>query len=107
MGRLTTLTPRVKPAEGRKLAPLTEGEPQRGWGSGRGGRPWRRKREAILVRDQYTCRCCGLVTTELEIDHIVNLARGGTDTDDNLQALCGPCHKEKTAKEAAAGAGRW
>ncbi len=36
-----------------------------------------------------------------DMDHIVPLAEGGEDTLDNLQALCQPCHKEKTAEQAA------
>lgn len=92
--------------EGRKFAqPLPE-PCNEGWGSGRGGRPWRRKRATILVRDQYTCQSCGTVTLDLEVDHIINIAQGGNDDDTNLQALCVPCHKLKTAEESARGAGR-
>ena len=75
-------------------------QPER-WGSGRGGRPWRRLRQAILLRDQYTCRACGLVGGELELDHIVNVARGGTDDPANLQILCRSCHAAKTARESS------
>jgi hypothetical protein len=35
------------------------------------------------------------------VDHIVPLAMGGPDTDDNTQPLCGPCHASKTALEDA------
>lgn len=75
------------------------------WGSGRGGRPWRRKRDAILLRDRYTCQQCGHIGTDVEVDHIVNVAQGGTDDDANLQTLCIPCHKTKTASESAAARG--
>ena len=105
MGRLTALKPRMSEPEGRKLASVPDEGKAHGWGSGRGGRPWRRKREAILVRDKYTCQACGLVTSELEVDHIVNVARGGSDDEANLQALCVPCHQAKTATEAAQGGG--
>jgi 5-methylcytosine-specific restriction protein A len=37
---------------------------------------------------------------ELELDHIVNVAQGGTDDEKNLQSLCVPCHKKKTSKES-------
>jgi len=37
---------------------------------------------------------------ELELDHIVNVAQGGTDDEFNLQSLCSPCHKKKTIKES-------
>ena len=106
MPRLKTLPPRMKQSEGRPFAaPIADGGAD-GWGSGRGGRPWRRKRAAILVRDEYTCQACGIITLKLEVDHIVNRARGGLDDEENLQALCIPCHKLKTAAEAAAGAAR-
>jgi 5-methylcytosine-specific restriction protein A len=106
MSRLKILPPRMKQLEGRSFAQPVGPEGEGGWGAGRGGRPWRRKRAAILLRDEYTCRVCGLVTLQLEVDHIVNRARGGADDEENLQALCIPCHKLKTAAEAAAGAGR-
>lgn len=73
------------------------------WGQNRGGRPWRRLRQKILERDNYTCVHCGKITVDLEVDHVVNLAAGGTDDWGNLQSLCVPCHKIKTAKEANAG----
>lgn len=37
-----------------------------------------------------------------DVDHIVNVARGGTDHPDNLQLLCSWHHKQKTAREASA-----
>ena len=106
MSRLKTLPPRMQQPEGRPFAAPVTAEGADGWGSGRGGRPWRRKRAAILLRDEYTCQSCGVITLELEADHIVNRARGGSDDEDNLQALCVPCHKAKTAAESADGAGR-
>ncbi|WP_367399743.1 HNH endonuclease [Pseudomonas laurylsulfativorans] len=106
MPRLKTLQPRMMQAEGRPFAIPIAPESADGWGSGRGGRPWRRKRAAILLRDEYTCQACGVITSQLEVDHIINRARGGSDDDENLQALCIPCHKLKTAAESAEGAGR-
>src|SRR5690554_1011520 len=97
MARLRTLQPRLSPAPTRKLP---EPSGSAGWGSGRGGRPWRRIRERILARDCYTCQHCGRVTDEPEVDHIKNIAQGGTDDDSNLQVLCAPCHKAKTAQES-------
>ncbi|MDD2054183.1 HNH endonuclease [Pseudomonas putida] len=104
MARLKTLKSRVQEAASRQFAnPVAEGADS--WGSGRGGRPWRRKRDAILLRDKYTCQVCGVTTNHLEVDHVVNLAQGGTDEDDNLQAICVPCHKLKTAAESVQGRG--
>ncbi|WP_367399048.1 HNH endonuclease [Halomonas sp. 707D7] len=74
----------------------------------RGGRPWRRKRQRILQRDKGLCQPClerGFFTPAVEVDHFVNIASGGTDSDDNLQAICGPCHKAKTQGEARRGRG--
>lgn len=98
--RLTTLKPR--------LAPPTKPRTST-WGSGRGGRPWRRLRDQILARDLYTCQVCGKVADadQLDVDHIVNIAQGGSDDKSNLQTLCKPCHKIKTQKESqSVGAGK-
>ncbi|WP_085947148.1 HNH endonuclease [Vreelandella titanicae] len=76
--------------------------------SGRGGRPWRRKRERILQRDKGLCQPClrkGIYTPAEEVDHIDNKASGGTDEDDNLESTCKSCHKVKTQKEALRGRG--
>lgn len=77
------------------------------YGQGRGGRPWRRLRDAVLKRDRYLCQCeqCKaqkLVTLAEEVDHIVPLSQGGTDDLTNLRAINHQCHKAKTSREAAA-----
>ncbi|WP_046698977.1 HNH endonuclease [Moraxella bovoculi] len=90
--KLRTLQPRLKPTQTHT--------PKANWGRGRGGRPWRRLRDSILLRDQYTCRCCGRVGGDLELDHIVNIANGGTDDPSNLQTLCKSCHAKKTHRES-------
>jgi 5-methylcytosine-specific restriction enzyme A len=51
-------------------------------------------RDYVLQRDQYQCRGCG-ATQELTIDHIVPLAKGGTDDLSNLQTLCRSCNSRK------------
>jgi 5-methylcytosine-specific restriction protein A len=40
------------------------------------------------------------VTLADEVDHIVPMANGGTDDDQNLEAICTGCHKVKTQKES-------
>ena len=102
--------PRHKPMP--KLAPRHEvpGAAEN-YGKGRGGRPWRRKRDAVLKRDGYLCQCAeckrsGLVTLAEEVDHIVPRAEGGTDDDSNLQAISREHHKLKTKAEATRGARR-
>ena len=99
MAKLQRLQPRLQ-AVRTETANM---QPKKNWGSGRGGRPWRRLKDKIHLRDQYTCQYCGLVTMELELDHIVNVAQGGTDDDSNLQSLCAPCHLKKTKKESKQG----
>lgn len=79
------------------------------YGNGRGGRPWRRKREAILKRDRYLCVPCadaGRVKEATQVDHRVPEAEGGTDHESNLQSICTECHDAKTQAEAARGLAR-
>lgn len=71
------------------------------YGQGRGGRPWRRLKQKIHERDNWTCCQCGRVTMDLECDHIVNQARGGSDDESNLQSLCKSCHSKKTLQESS------
>ena len=96
MAKLQRLQPRLQAVR----TETSNMQPKKNWGSGRGGRPWRRLKAKIHLRDLYTCQCCGLVTMELELDHIVNVAQGGTDDESNLQSLCSPCHLKKTISES-------
>lgn len=67
------------------------------------GWEWQRKRKRILKRDGGLCQPCereGRITLAREVDHVVNKASGGDDSDGNLQAICTSCHREKTAREA-------
>jgi 5-methylcytosine-specific restriction protein A len=63
------------------------------------GRPLARIRKRIALRDLYTCQRCGAVVAHFEIDHIVPLFLGGSDSDINRQLLCVSCHKEKSDEE--------
>lgn len=72
-------------------------------GRGRGGRPWRRLRDAVLDRDRHLCQPCkreGKASPSTEVDHIVPEAEGGPTAAHNLEAICGPCHEAKTQREA-------
>ncbi|WP_289332928.1 HNH endonuclease [Acinetobacter baumannii] len=67
------------------------------------GYAWRKLRESILERDRYVCvqcRAVGRVSPATDVDHIKAKAFGGTDDPENLQSLCGPCHKNKTQQES-------
>ncbi len=79
--------------------------PEKNYGRGRGGCQWRRIKQQVHERDQWTCCGCSRVTMELECDHIVNKAQGGTDDLKNLQSLCKPCHDVKSSEESKAGMG--
>jgi len=57
---------------------------------------WRRLRGECFRVYGSACVQCGDKATE--VDHIIELDRGGEDTIDNLQPLCTQCHKVKTAK---------
>lgn len=63
------------------------------------GRPLGKIRRRIALRDLYTCRRCGMVVSEFEIDHIVPLFVGGCESDENRQLLCRQCHIEKTLED--------
>lgn len=70
---------------------------QRGYGS-----QWRKLRLIVLERDKHLCQAClkrGLYVNATTVDHIVAKAHGGNDDLSNLQSLCYPCHRAKTAKE--------
>ncbi|MFF9481405.1 HNH endonuclease [Streptomyces sp. NPDC014733] len=56
---------------------------------------WNSRRARVLARDRFACQMCSS-RTELEVDHIVPVARGGSWELDNLWALCRPCHRRKT-----------
>ncbi|MDZ8078759.1 MAG: HNH endonuclease [Nostoc sp. DcaGUA01] len=52
----------------------------------------------VWQRDKYQCRSCGKtpLETNLSIDHIIPLARGGQNDISNLQTLCFTCNQKKT-----------
>jgi len=91
----------------------------------------REVRRRLRRRDRGRCAACGLDTVKLrrelrgrgmtkklrergfvprrslwEVDHIVPLVDGGSHDLDNLQTLCSPCHRAKTAAEATERAAR-
>lgn len=58
---------------------------------------WQELRTAIFGRDDYTCQYCGTRGGSLQCDHVVPVARGGSNTADNLKTACEPCNKSKGA----------
>ena len=59
------------------------------------GKVTNKMRFSIYKRDKYRCRKCGRKTNDLEIDHIIPIAKGGKSTYDNLQTLCHRCNVKK------------
>ncbi len=54
-------------------------------------------RKYIFERDLYHCQSCGKTHAEanLNVDHIIPLARGGKNDISNLQTLCCGCNQCK------------
>ena len=52
----------------------------------------------ILQRDKFCCQYCGqhAPNVKLEVDHIVPVADGGTDDENNLIACCYACNRGKS-----------
>lgn len=55
-------------------------------------------RFAILQRDGFRCRYCGTpaATAELQVDHVVPVAKGGTNDPANLVTACWLCNIGKS-----------
>ena len=53
-----------------------------------------RVRKAVLIRDNYRCVKCGS-QKNLQFDHIVAVANGGSNEEANVQVLCSVCNLEK------------
>lgn len=51
----------------------------------------------LCERYNHQCVCCG-ATGALHADHIVPIAKGGTNSIENIQPLCGPCNRRKFTK---------
>ncbi|MCM0593308.1 MAG: HNH endonuclease [Gloeotrichia echinulata IR180] len=51
----------------------------------------------VFERDKCQCQSCGKTTleTNLTIDHIIPLSRGGQNDISNLQTLCSTCNQKK------------
>ena len=56
----------------------------------------RRLRSEPLCRE---CASAGIVREATVPDHIVPLARGGSDEDSNIRCLCAECHLRRTAEQ--------
>lgn len=54
----------------------------------------------LAARYGFRCLCCGQMGggNDLQIDHVVPLEKGGSNSIDNLQPLCEMCNKAKYTK---------
>jgi hypothetical protein len=59
---------------------------------------WNKIRKAIIDRDGTACSYCGADTGNPTVDHIIALARGGTNDFSNLTVACKSCNSSKGAK---------
>lgn len=60
----------------------------------------KRVRFEIFKRDEFTCQYCGQTPPKviLHIDHVIAVANGGTNDQDNLVTSCEPCNLGKGAR---------
>lgn len=87
------------------MAWSSESRQSRGYGSS-----WEKLRKVVIARAKGMCEKCereGKVARGRDVDHVVSKAKAKrlgwshtrTDHPDNLQYLCPPCHKAKTAAD--------
>jgi HNH endonuclease len=55
----------------------------------------------VAARDGGRCRQCGS-TVDLHFDHVIPWSKGGANTVNNIQLLCGPCNRRKGADDIPA-----
>lgn len=94
--------PRLSVSRGRcndhKAERRKDYDRRRGSASSRGyGRRWKRLRDSVLA-EHPVCQADGCDELATDVDHITPKRKGGTDSLDNLQALCHSCHSAKTAR---------
>ncbi len=53
-------------------------------------------KQFVFARDAGRCRQCG-AANDLQFDHVIPVALGGSSSADNLQLLCGVCNRRKGA----------
>ena len=86
--------PQYKPLRTKKRRPPKQGSHYRTKG-------WSQIRKRIIQRDHSTCQVCGKICVgrDIQVDHKVARANGGTDADGNLWLLCASCHGRKGKQE--------
>jgi 5-methylcytosine-specific restriction endonuclease McrA len=96
---------RLPPAEFvRKFRAAAEGETNefskyvKPWSGRPNAKEWATLRTTVFARDDYTCAYCGERGGRLECDHIVPVAKGGSNDIENLTTACRPCNRAKRDK---------
>ena len=51
--------------------------------------------DEVWRRDEGRCVRCGS-DEELQFDHVIPVSKGGGNTAENLQVMCGPCNRAKS-----------
>ena len=60
-------------------------------------------RNAVAAGQGWQCNVCNdMLPPSYDLDHMIPLFKGGSDAIANLQALCVPCHRTKSAGERSA-----
>jgi hypothetical protein len=58
------------------------------------------QKKKVAASQEWKCgHCMSILDASYEVDHIVALYRGGTNSETNLVALCRNCHGKKTVNE--------
>ena len=58
----------------------------------------KKTKDIVLKRDNYRCIECGRGISDgvlLEVDHIIPISKGGTNSIENAQTLCVSCNNKK------------
>ena len=56
---------------------------------------YKKIRNEVFERDDYTCQYCGEVGGRLEVDHIKPFSKGGSEKKVNLVTSCFSCNRSK------------
>jgi len=62
------------------------------------GPEWKKIRQAALIRDNFTCQHCGRYGIRLEVHHKIPFLLTRDNRLENLQCLCGKCHRTEEAR---------
>lgn len=64
-----------------------------------GGRHTASDLQDLFRLQRGKCAACRVKLSDYHVDHVIPLAKGGTNDRRNLQLLCPPCNRHKAAKD--------